>query len=127
MSSADVLDRDVVPADPVLEVGEVRLGAGEEVLVLAGVQDDAVLDDEAAIVEPARVLRVAGRACADVAGEDAGEERLRVLAGDPVLVERARVEQAGRVADREVLELVRHLVAVGREVARTSGSRAGSR
>ena len=31
---ADLLDRDVVAADAVREVGEVRLGAGEQVLVL---------------------------------------------------------------------------------------------
>ena len=43
---------------------------------------------------------------------------LGVLAGDAVLVERARVEQPRRVADREVLELVRHLVPVGGQVAR---------
>ena len=64
-------------ADAVGEVGEVRLGAGEEVLVLGGVEDHAVLDDEAAVVEPAGVLGLAGRAGPDVAGEDAGEERSR--------------------------------------------------
>ena len=58
-------------ADPVGEVGEVRLGAGEEVLVAARVEDDPVLDDEAAIVEPAGVLRVARLAGPDVAGKDA--------------------------------------------------------
>ena len=114
---AHLLDRDVVAADAVLEIGEVRLGAREEVLVLGGVQDDPVLDDEAAIVEPAGVLGLARRACPDVAGEDAGQERLRVLARDAVLEERTGVEQARGVADREVLHLVRHLVAVRGEIA----------
>ena len=114
---ADLLDRHVEAADAVREVGEVGLGAGQQVLVLGRVQDDPVLDDEAAVVEPARVLGVARRAGADVAGEDAAKEGLGVLARDPVLVERARVEDAGRVADREVLELVGHLVAIGGQVA----------
>ena len=35
-----------------------------------------------------------------IAGEDAHEERLCVLAGDPVLVERTGVEHAGGVAQR---------------------------
>ena len=48
---------------------------------------------------------------------DALAEYDRVPAGDPVLVQRARVEDAGRVADGEVLELVGHLVAIGGEVA----------
>jgi hypothetical protein len=77
---ADLLDRHVVAADPVVEPGEVRFRAREEVLVLRGVEDDPVLDDEAAVVEPARVLGLTGRALADVTGQDAAEECLRVLA-----------------------------------------------
>ncbi len=124
---ADLLDRDGHAPDPVGEVGEVRLGRGQQVLVLARVEDDPVLDDEAAIVEPDRVLRLTGGATPDVACQDPGQERLGILARDPVLVERTRVEDPGGVADREVLELVGHLVAVGGERAPTSGSTGGSR
>ena len=113
-----VLDLDVETADEALEVGEVRLGGGEEVLVLGEPDDDAVLDDEAAVVAPERVLRLPGRARPDVAGQHAGQEALRVGPVDPVLVQRRRVEEPGRVADREVLELVGHLVADGGQVAR---------
>ena len=90
-------------------------------------EHDAVLDDEAAVVAPERVLGVAGRARPDVAGEHAGQEPLGVGTVDPVLVQRRRVEDPGAVADREVLELLRHLVAVGGEVCRTSGSTGRSR
>ena len=69
----------VVAPDPVGEVGEVRFGAGQQELVLAGAQDDAVLDDEAAVVEPAGVLGVARRTGTDVAGEHAGQELLGIL------------------------------------------------
>jgi hypothetical protein len=114
---ADLLDPDVVAADAILEIGEVRLGAGQQELVLAESEDHAVLDDEAAVVEPAGVLGVARLAGTDVAGEDTGQKILSALAGDAVLVERARVEEPGRIADREVLELVGHLVAVRSEMA----------
>ena len=60
-----------MPTDAVSEVGEVRLGAGQQVFRLARVQDDPVLDDEASIVQPARVLGLAGAALADVPGQDA--------------------------------------------------------
>ena len=113
---ADVLDRHVHLADPVREVGEVRFGRGQQVLVTARVEDHPVLDDEATVVEPTGVLRVARFAGADVAGKDAAQERFGVLAGDPVLEERAGVEKPRRIAHREVLELVRHLVAVRRQV-----------
>ena len=83
-----VLDPDVETADETLEVGEVRLGRGQDELVVGEPQDDAVLDDEAAIVAPGRVLRVARRARPDVASEDAGQEALGVWPVDPVLVER---------------------------------------
>ena len=56
---AHLLDADVEPADQPLEVGEVRLGGREEELLGPVAQDDAVLDDEAAVVAPRRVLRVA--------------------------------------------------------------------
>ena len=76
---ADLLDRDLVSApDEVLELGEVRFGGGQQELVGGRPQDDAVLDDEAAVVAPGRVLGVARRARPDVAGEDAGQERLGV-------------------------------------------------
>ena len=61
-----------------LEVGEIRLGGREQELLRAVAQDDAVLDDEAAVVAPGRVLRVARCALADVADEDAGQEPFRV-------------------------------------------------
>jgi hypothetical protein len=47
---ADVLEPHVQPPDAVGEPGEVRLGAGQEVLVRRRVQHHAVLDDEAAVV-----------------------------------------------------------------------------
>ena len=98
-----------------VEPGEVGLYGGQQELVRRRPQDDAVLDDEAAVVAPGRVLGVAWRAGPDVACEDARQEVLGVRTGDPVLVERRRIEHAGGVADREVFELVGHLVAVGGE------------
>ena len=93
------------------EVREVGLGGRQEVLVLGDVEQDAVLDDEPTVVAPQRVLRLADEALRRVAGEDAAEEAPGIGAGEPVLVQRRRVEQAGRVPDREVLELLGHLVA----------------
>ena len=75
---ADLLDGDPVAPDEVLEPGQVRLGGGQQELVVARPQDDAVLDDEAAVVAPGRVLGVARRAGPDVAGEDPGQEAFRV-------------------------------------------------
>ena len=112
---ADLLEPDVEAPDPVGEVREVGLGARQEVLVRPWMQDDAVLEDETALVEPARVVGVPCRARSDVAGEHPGEERLGVSPRDPVLVERARVEDAGRSAHGEVLRLVAQLVAVCRQ------------
>ena len=122
---ADLLDRDLVAPDEVLEVGKVGLRRRQQELVGSRSQDDAVLDDEAAVVAPRRVLRVARGACPDVAGQDAGQEALGVTAVDPVLEERGGVEHPGRIADREVLELVGHLVAARRERARPVGPQAG--
>ena len=68
----DVLDLDVEPADELLEVGEVRLGRGQQELLRPEAEDDAVLDDEAAVVAPGRVLGVPDSAGPDVAGEHAG-------------------------------------------------------
>ncbi len=70
----------VEATDAVGEVRVVGLRGGQQELVLAGPQDDAVLDDEAAIVEPARVLGVARLAGTDVACEDAAKEGLGVSA-----------------------------------------------
>ena len=68
---ADLLDGDLVAAaDEVLEIGEVRFRGGQQELVGGRSQDDAVLDHEAAVVAPGRVLRVPGGAAPDVAGED---------------------------------------------------------
>ena len=114
----DVLDGDVEAADEPFEVRKVRFRGREQVLVASVAQDDAILDDVAAVVAPGGVLRVARLACPDVAHEDTGQEPLGVGSGDAVLVERRRVEEAGAVADGEVLELVRHLVARGGQVIR---------
>ena len=51
-------------------------------------QDDAVLNDEPAVVTPRGVLCVPRRAGPDVADHDAGQEPLRIRPADPVLVER---------------------------------------
>jgi hypothetical protein len=104
-------------ADEVLEVAEVRFGGGEEELVRAVAEHDAVLVDVAAVVAPDRVLGLAGLAAPDVAGEHARQVALGIGPGDPVLVQRRGVEHADRVADRDVLELLRHLVLVDDEVA----------
>ena len=118
-SSRDVLDPDVEPADELLEVGQVRLGRGEHELVGPVAQDHPVLDDEAAVVAPDRVLGVTRRRSVRMSRART-PARKRSASGtvDPVLVQRRGVEQAGRVADREVLELLRHLVAGGGQVAR---------
>ena len=100
----------VETAPEVLEPGEVRLGGRQQEVVGGRPEDDAVLDDEAAVVAPERVLGATRGAGADVAGEHAGEVALRVATVDAVLEQRRRVEQPGGVADREVLGLLRHLV-----------------
>ena len=73
--------------------------------------DDAVLEDEPALVEPRRVVGVPRRATANVARQHAREEPLGVPPCDAVLVQRRGVEDADAVPDGEVLELVRRLVA----------------
>ena len=56
----DVLDRDLVAGpDEVGEPGEVGLGGREDELVVGVPEQDAVLDDEPAVVAPDRVLRLA--------------------------------------------------------------------
>ena len=113
---ADLLDPHVVATDPVLEVGEVRLRAGQQELVLAGPEDHAVLDHEAAIVEPARVLGVAGLAGTDVAGEDAGEEASpRPCRGSGTCTAGSSRRCRRRCGPRNT-RACRHLVAVGREM-----------
>ena len=76
----DLLDRHALAPDEVLEPGEIRFGGGQQELVGGRPEDDAVLDDEAAVVAPGRVLGVARRARPDVAREDAGQEVFRVRA-----------------------------------------------
>src|SRR4051794_12788880 len=100
-----------------LEPGEVRLRARHQVLVGRLAEHDPVLDDEARVVEPGRVLAATDRAGPDVARENTGEERLGVGTADPVLEQRRGVEEAGTVPDREVLELLGQLVFLGNEVA----------
>ena len=108
---ADLLDRHRQPAHPVGEPGEIRLRRRQQEFVRCAVLDDAVLEHEPAFVEPGRVVGVPGRTTADVARQHAREEPLRVPPRDAVLVQRRGVEDADAVPDREVLELVRRLVA----------------
>ena len=122
---AHVLDAHAQAPDSIGQVRVVRLRRGEQVVVPPATLDHAILEHEAALVEPGRVLRSLRRAGANVAGQDAGEEAFCVRPRDPVLEERRGVEDARRVADREVLELVRDLVAVGRQVPRPVVPQAG--
>ena len=103
----------VTSSRPTRSANQAKLGSarGQQELVGPAVLDHAVLQHEAALVEPGRVVGVPRRAAADVARQHAGQEPLGVPARDAVLVERRGVEDAGAVADREVLELVRRLVA----------------
>ena len=54
----------------------------------------------------------------DVAGQDAAEECLGIAPRHAVLEQWGAVEDAGAVADREVLELLGQLVFLGDQVAR---------
>ena len=114
----DVLDLDPQPGLEGGEIGEVGLGCGEEELVLGVTEDHAVLDDPALVVTPCRVVGLPRAALANVTGEDTGEIPLGVRAVDAVLVEGRGVDDGSRVADGEVLELVRHLIAIGGQIAR---------
>ena len=113
----DVLDLDAQPSAQVAEPAEVGAGSGQQEVGVGVPEDDAVLHHEAAVVAPQRVLRVAGSAQPDVADQHPGEELLGVGALDPVLVQRRGVEDADRVADREVLVLGGVGVAQRRQVA----------
>ena len=84
----DVLDLDPLATDRVGEVGEVRLGRGQHVVVPSVAQDDAVLNDIAPFVAPDRVLAVPDGTRPDVAGQDSAQEALRIGPVDPVLEER---------------------------------------
>ena len=121
----DVLDLDVATVQQAGEIRKVRLGRRQQVVVRGMPEHDAVLDNEAPIVTPDRVLAVTRRTCRDVAGEHAAQEWLRVRAVDPVLEQRRRVEQPGAVADGEVLELLGDLVLGGSQVADPVGPQAG--
>ena len=113
----DVFDLDRLVPDQVLEIGEVGLGRGQQELVVVVAEDDPVFDHEATVVTPKRVLGLARPAFADVPRQHSGQELLGVLPGDPVLVEGRGVEDTGRVPDGEVLELLRHLILVGDQIA----------
>ena len=110
-----------------LEVAEVGLGGGQQELVVGVAEDHAVLEHVATVVAPQRVLRAPGLAGPDVAGHHAPEEALGVAADDPVLVQRRGVEEAGAVADREVLVLRRHRRTSAPTGSRTSGPSAECR
>ena len=114
---ADVLELDLVVADAVLEVGKVGFCRRQHELVGAVAEHDAVLVDETALVAPDRVLRLPGLTRANVPGEHACQVALGIRPGDPVLVQRRRVEHADRIADRDVLPLLGHLVLVDDQVA----------
>ncbi len=75
-------------ADVLQQEGQVRLGGREQEVVGRVPEHHAVLEDEAAVVAPHRVLRPPRAAGADVTGEDPAEEPLRVSTGDRVLVQR---------------------------------------
>jgi hypothetical protein len=59
-------------------------------------QQDAVLDDEPAVVAPDRVLGAARGECPGVAGDDPGEERRRVRSREAVLDQRGGVPPCAR-------------------------------
>ena len=87
---ADVLDHHFPTEVPrhASEVAQRRLGGGEQVFVLVDVQDHTVLQHEAALVAPARVLRPPDVARTDVACQDPLEESSRIGSADAVLEER---------------------------------------
>ncbi len=111
-----VLDRHRQPADQIEEVGEVRLGRGEEEVVVAVTEDHAILEHEPAFVAPQRVLGAAGSAATHVSGQHAGQVALRVRTANAVFVERRAIEDSCAVAHGEVLELRGHLVLLGNQV-----------
>ena len=100
-----VLDRDVEAQGRVEEPVEVvLLGAEPEGPVLQAVER-AVVEDLAVVVAPQRVAHPARPEAGDRARREPIDEALRVSTPDPVLVERAQIEERRRVSDREVLLL----------------------
>jgi hypothetical protein len=100
-----------------LEPRERGPAGGEQELVCGVTERHAVVHHESAVVAPGRVLRLPRPTGADVPHQRAGQEALGVRTGDPVLVQRRGVEDADRVADREVLVLRRMGVAQRRQLA----------
>ena len=121
----DVFDLDRHSTGEVLQICHVGLGGGEKELVIAVAEDHPILDDPAIVVAPHRVMSLPGPALPDVTSQDAGQEGFGVGPGDPVLVERGGVDDRRRVPDREVLELVRHLIPVGGQISRPMAPQPG--
>ena len=113
----DVLDLDVEAAGIEAEPAVLRVGGRPEDLVLGDPVHGTVVDDLAVLVAPGRVVDLPDLEPGRVAGQDAVGEADRVGAGDPVLVQRADVDQRRGLADRVVLDVVEVGVDGGGEVA----------
>ena len=85
---------------------QLRVGGGPAELLLVDAMDRAVVDDLAVLVAPGRVEDLPDLELRRVAGDHAVDEADRVRAGDAVLVQRADVDERGRLADRVVLDVV---------------------
>ncbi len=110
-------DRHPHPVGEAGQVGQVGAGGGQEELVGRQPEHHPVFHDVAVVVAPDGVLRPPGSAAPDVTRQHPAQEPLGLGAHQPVLVERRGVEDAGTVAHRQVLELLRELVLVGHQVA----------
>ena len=101
-----VLDGDVEPRGVHRQPAVLRVGGGPAQLVLGHPVDRAVVDDLAVLVAPRGVDDLADLEPRGVARHDPVGEAEGVGTRDPVLVERADVDDGGRLADRVVLDVV---------------------
>ncbi len=115
-------DRDVEAGGARVEPARVALGRREPEMRVADARDRAVVDDLAARVAPRRVGHVAYRHLREIARDEPIEERVRVGPADVVFEQRRHVDQRARVADREVLAVLRELVRAPRPSAPPSAA-----
>ena len=102
----DVLDVDVEAGRVLAEPAVLRVGGGPAELALGDPVDRAVVDDLAVLVAPRRVVDLADGHPRGVARDHPVDERVGARTGQAVLVERADVDERGRLADRVVLDVV---------------------